>query len=215
MKGGLDPPHRDIQFGSSMSVSKRRLSPVVEVLVVVAIVAGLFCILSPAIQNARNPKGPHGEVLPSQLPNEANRSFHPSGLSIVAPVNWDQIRDQVPGVQFLCIAARGSPGRRLKSWITIERAPGRPDQVLNEYRKVTFRYEIAYEKLTIERKNTLDDAGTSSWNMYLCYQKQWWLIGYYIADEIDEIPFQIRPFIDTIKLPETNGLVPRLNQGMD
>ena len=108
--------------------SRRAAFSVKELVVVLIILGGLVALLVPAVQQVRNPKGPHGEMIPSGSPIEANRITHATGLSIVAPANWNQTRDLGPDTQFLQIAARGAPLRRLKSVITIELCEPIPDK---------------------------------------------------------------------------------------
>ncbi|MCA9146626.1 MAG: hypothetical protein KDB05_27800 [Planctomycetales bacterium] len=50
-----------------------------------------------------------------------NRIAHASGLSIIAPDNWEQIDDNRPDIPFLWVAARVQGARRLTSYITIEK----------------------------------------------------------------------------------------------
>lgn len=178
-----------------------KLPPAIEWLVVAVIIGGLFAVVYPAVQNLRDLKGPHGETIPSQPPSEVNRLAHPTGISIVAPINWDQIRDQGPDVPFLCIAARGGSGRRLKSWITIQVCSEPDAPQIAKFRKVTFQGHPAYEAMTINREDTFDDRGLSTWQLYWRRQDKWWNVTFCIADEMTVLPDQIRAYVNTIKVP--------------
>ena len=50
--------------------------------------AGLAAILLPAVQQART-NGSHGDMFPASPPDPSNRMHHPTGLSMVAPENWE------------------------------------------------------------------------------------------------------------------------------
>lgn len=175
----------------------------IELVIVVVIVGGLFAFLYPAIQSTRNPKGPHGEVYPTAPPDESNRVTHRTGLSIVAPVNWDQMREgaQAPHLQ---IAARGTPGRRLKSVISIWRCDPPPEpHTLNRCQLVQFQGAQAYEICQVEREDTFDDPASSRYDLYLQRDGGWWQVSFLVADRMTSLPSSIRQYVNTVKFPQT------------
>lgn len=173
-----------------------------ELVIVLAIIAGLFALLYPAVQNARNAKGPHGETYPSTAPNEASRVTHPTGISIVLPVNWDNLSSTDPISTTLRIAARGTPGRRLKSVIAISQCHPEPDQqTLDRCTKLRFQDSPAYEICRVERNDSFDDPARSSYDLYIQRQDGWWCVNYLVADEINVLPNSIRQYIETIAFP--------------
>lgn len=184
-----------------MSPLARKRSSIVEWLVVVAILGGLFALLYPAVQQVRNPKGPYGKMIPTAAPEEADRIVHATGLSIVAPKNWDQIRDEGPDVPFLCVAARGIPGARLKSFITIQRTEPPDETILSGAARVPFQGFPAYERMGIDRASTFDDPAWSSYSLYVDAAGEWWVITWVVADAIRQLPPEIRTYIDTVRLP--------------
>ena len=131
-----------------------------EFLVILAIISGLFALLYPALQGVRNPKGPYGKKYPSDAPDEVNRVTHPTGLSIILPENWDDLSN---GGICLRIAARGAPGRRLKSVIAIMQCDPKPDpQTLARCKEIQFQNFPPYEICRVERKSSFDDPASSS-----------------------------------------------------
>ncbi|QDU42731.1 hypothetical protein Mal52_11980 [Symmachiella dynata] len=173
-----------------------------EILVIVVICGGLFALLYPAVQMQRNPKGPHGSMIPQEPPDERNRVFHSSGVSIVAPLNWDKIRDYSFGFPFLSVAARGVPGARLRSFIEIQLTDAPGEDIQNRYRPLRFQGWPAYERMQIDREDSFDDPASSSYELYVNRNDEWWLVRFIIADEMTELPPEIRRYLDTIRFPE-------------
>ena len=178
----------------------RRAFTKTEFAVVLAICGVLFAILYPVIQNARNPKGPYGKIYPKVPPAEDRRITHPTGLSIIAPVNWDQIRDQGSNVPFLCVSCRGYPGARLRSWITI-RDSGEPTPTqLADLTKTQFNAHPAFHGMRVEPTNA--DGGLSIYHLYVDTGQQWWYVAYSLADETTMLSPSIKEYIDTIVFPD-------------
>ena len=159
-------------------------------------------VLYPAIQSSRNPKGPPGKVYPSSPPNEANRIVHPTGLSIVAPENWDQVTEMGPDIPFLRIAARGAPGRRLRSIIMVSQCSPDPDEAMLAARnKTAFQGATAFEACTVTREDSFDDPASSSYDLYFEQNGIWWQVSFLVADRMTELPDSIRQYVDTLQLP--------------
>lgn len=169
-----------------------------EWLIVLATPIVLCLVLYPAVLKTRNPKGPYGARIPIELPDEANRVKHPAGLSIIAPVNWDQMRELVPDEPSLFIAARGMPGRRLTSLISIERC-SLPE--LDGFTQIDFRGDTAYELTIIDRRDSFDDPASSHYDLYIDRGDQWWHVTFRTAAEMTELPSAIRTYIETIEFP--------------
>lgn len=184
-----------------MSHPTRKRSRIMEWIAFTGIAGGLIALLYAAVQQARNPKGPYGQMIPTAAPEEANRIVHATGLCVIAPRNWDQIRDEGPEVPFLCIAARGRPGARLKSFITIRRTEPPGEALLSGTARVSFQGLPAYERMGIDRASTLDDPALSSYSLYVDGAGEWWLITWVVADAIRELPPEIKRYIDTVRLP--------------
>lgn len=184
-----------------MSDSKRIFPPLIEWTFVAAIITGLVVFIYPIVQSTRNPKGLHGKMIPTESPDESNRIVHATGLSIVAPLNWDQIRDMEPTTPFLCVASRGVPGRRLKSCITIRQCETPDDEVLNRFTQIKFQQHVAFEKMSVEREGTFDDPESSNYDLYVSISDQWWHINFLVADKMTVLPAEIRQYFDTIVFP--------------
>jgi hypothetical protein len=191
-----------------MSPPAQKRWSITELLVVVAILGGLSALLYSALQQVRNPKGPHGELVPTAAPEEANRIVHATGLSIVAPKNWDQIRDEGPDVPFLCVAARGIPGGRLTSFITIHSTERPGETLLSGATRVSFQGFPAYERMAIDRASTFDDPARSTYSLYVDAAGDWWAITWVVADAVRELPPEIKKYIDTVRLPAAKPAKP-------
>ena len=171
-------------------------------LVIPLVLAALGALLYPAVKRAGNPRGPHGATIPLSAPEESRRVVHPTGLSMIAPPNWDSIRDRGPQTPHLCLAARGAPGRRLKSVITVEAcSPPGPEQLRN-FARIQFHLHEAFEKMEVERKSTFDDPASSRYTMYVDAGGQCWAVTLLVADELSVLPVEIRKYLETIQFPE-------------
>lgn len=184
--------------------SKRQAFPLLDLVAVLFICGSLVALLVPAVRNVRNAKGPLGEMIPTGSPIESNRITHATGLSIVAPVNWDQTRDMGPDAPFLQIAARGAPGRRLRSIITVSLCDPIPDkQTLESCQQVQFQGAPAYEKAKVEREDTFDDPAWSSYDLYVARNGTWWRVHFSIASKMTELPNSIRQYLETVEFPDS------------
>ncbi len=190
------------------SKKKFKIGPftIIEWLIVISIITILIILLNHAIQQTRNPKGPAGKMIPTELPNESNRIVHSTGLSIIAPVNW-VYRDRNPAEPYIRIFPRVSRGRRDIANITV-RLIGVPDtQYINTYiytcNKTIFRGYPAFEKMEIRREKVfLDDPGNSLFTLYINHDGVWWFVEFSVADEMTELPKEIRQYINTIQFPK-------------
>ena len=174
----------------------------VKLLVLFAIVAGLFLVLYPVVQRTRNPKGPPGAIIPAVPPDEANRVAHQSGLSIVAPTNWDQIREQGNDHPAITIAARGIPGTRLKSVLSVKQCNPPAPQMLGRFIKVKWGSDVAWEAMTVDRP--FDDS-RSTYELYISNDRGWWHIEFIVATNLTELPQEVRQYIETIKFPQPSA----------
>ena len=172
---------------------------ILEFLIVFVIIAGLIALLLPAIQASRDaslfPDGPWGELIPSEPPHESRRLIHQAGFSIIVPPNWE-VFDRNPDVQ---IVARHQGGLRLKSFITIMHSI--PDaEILSSWIRTSFNGHVAYEQtMHVERKDTFDESGFSSYQLYVEESGQWWLIVYGLAKECKSLPPEIAAYIKSIR----------------
>lgn len=159
-----------------------------------SVIAGFFIWGIPILEQLR-PEGPHGEMIPAEPPQEANRVFHANGLSIIAPKNWNQPMERASS---LVIAARGTPGRRLRSAIFVN--PTAPPN-LTEFTTTTLNGLPAYEKMEVMREDTFDDPASSRYQLYVDDSGQWWNVTFLVQDSIRTLPAGIRQYIDTIRFP--------------
>ncbi len=167
------------------SATKRRLLPSpVEFLVVAIIISLMMLFLWPAVQATRNPRGPHGRMIPTEPPDESHRIRNADGLSIVLPKNWEvweAIDSTFPEAKYLRVYPRGAPGRRLKALLIVQpgRTPGSGD--VSAFTKTTFLGSDAYERMLVERKDTFDDPAWSQYAMYFQHGGEWWYVRYGLA----------------------------------
>ncbi len=178
-----------------------------ELAIALVIIAGLFALLYPAVQATRNPKGPYGEIYPTDPPVEANRITQPSGLSIIAPANWDSTSYSDSSEPMLSIVARGASNRRLQSTISIRRIEPPETQLLATFTRATFQQHVAYERVQVEREDLFDDPARSSYDLCLNRDGEWWHINLLVADNLETAPTQIMAYINTITFPAPIGNV--------
>lgn len=174
-----------------------------EWLVIIGISSVLFFVLYPAVQMARNPKGPHGKIIPTVPPEESRRVAHHTGLSIVVPINWDVVRSSLPGdLTELRIAARGSPVARGTSIISISEHPPPHDRVPSDCVPVVFQQYPAHERMSVLRHSSFDDPASSRYDLYVDRDGQWWRIYVLLAGAFTTLPDELREYVETIRFPE-------------
>jgi hypothetical protein len=178
---------------------RRGLRCSVELFVVAVILGVLVILLVPTVQNVRLPDGPPGEMIPTLAPDEKRRVDHASGISIVLPENWDTRNFDDAELENLFIYARGFPGRRLKSLITIALVANIPSLDLTAFTATTFQGLPAYERMVVERADTFDDPARSRFTMYFQHDDQWWRLDYCLASECKVLPEMVRTYINTIR----------------
>ena len=176
------------------------LGRLAEFAIVAVIVTLLVVLLVPAVQQARNPNGPHGRMIPSAPPVESRRARNGAGVSIVLPENWELKPDGIAGAErTLFIYPRGTPGRRLTALLQIQPLRDISFVDLSGFNATTFHGAQAYERMVVERQDTFDDPAWSRYTMYFLHREQWWVVEYGIALECDTLPDMIRQYIDTIR----------------
>lgn len=181
----------------------RKLLPSRGEWVVIAMIAiALGFLLYPAIEE-RLRYGPAGEMIPSEPPDEAHRIVHASGLSIVAPENWELMHDR-PQNPTLTIAARVLPsGGRLISYIEIRKLDsGDEEPDVTGFKQTQFQSYPAFERMVAdERTRGASDRRYSTYDLYVDRDGEWWSIRFDIADVLTELPPEIRSYIDTVRFP--------------
>lgn len=178
--------------------SRKQFTPG-ELAAIVLIIGVLIALLLPAVAQQRHPNGPWGRMIPNEPPDEANRIAHSSGLSIIAPENWDRA-EFGPGEIFVGIHARGKG--RIRSQITIYKAEPSNTQFLNGAREFEFQGYPACEKTVVERESSFDDPAYSSHSIYVNQNENWWSIELLIQKRLDGLPEEFRPYLKTIRFPE-------------
>lgn len=187
-----------------------------EFLVVVCVV-GILTMLF--LEKTRHSKGPVGRKVPLTSPNEENRISHPSGLSFVAPPNWDsnlimEFNQEVPR---LSVAPRVGLALRYQRANFGCRLIGPPqEKQFSDWSKVQFQGFPAYERMVIIRKDSFDAPACSVYDLRVNREGQWWRISYEIADETTTLPPVMREYFDAIRFPpkvdEEAELSPELEQ---
>lgn len=177
-----------------------------ELLVVVLINVALIALLVPAVQQARNPDGPHGKLIPVTAPLEENRVSHGSGISFISPPNWVEVRDMGPETSWLRNTPRGMG--RTRAALTISKvgayndADIPPDQKkLKEIKQIRFQGYPAYERMINTRKEALDNPYISAYDLYVDRDGEWWHVEYWLSDTLTELPEIMREYINAIRFP--------------
>ncbi len=168
-----------------------------------AIIVILMAWLYSIVVTLPKPTGPRGELIPSSKPDEKNRVFHPQGFSIIAPENWDRLPYGETGTPaYLQIAARGTPGHRLKSMITVTLVGELFDtSVVRNYKPSMFQDQFAWEYCRITKEYTFDDGARSECDLFFKRGRNYWHIHFLLADEMTSLPNSVRQFLETFRLP--------------
>ena len=150
--------------------------------------------------------GPAGEMIPADPPDEVNRVVHRSGVSIVAPENWDVIHDWPENPTFT-IAARVFPrGRRLTSSIWIKKLDTGKEPDLKGFNEFHFQSRPAYERMVAdEQTRGASDRRYSTYDLYIDRDGEWWSIRFDIAEVMTELPAEIREYIETVRFPTSDA----------
>ena len=173
------------------------------VLLIVVIVFGFKSCVDSAAEYARDPRGPMGAMIPGQPPDELNRIAHKSGLSIVAPQNWDRVDMYSSSTLHVTIAARNGMPRTGSAVLSVVAMKAVPDAAtLRELSPVTFQDHPAFENTKVLRAGNLDDPPSSEWQLYVNRNGNWWHISFAAAAEFTKLPPAIRQFVDTVVLPD-------------
>jgi hypothetical protein len=178
---------------------RRRLGRFAEYLIVAMILSIMVFVLLPAVRQVRNPDGPPGEMVPSVAPDETNRVWNASGLSIVLPENWEMKDFGDANSDSLYTYARGAPGRRTKALINVQPLGDISSLDLSTFTVMTFQGFPAYERMIVEREDTFDDPAWSSYTMYFQHEREWWVVDYGVARECRALPEVVRRYINAIR----------------
>jgi hypothetical protein len=174
------------------SARKPPLTILVE-LVIVGLICGLLsCCLWPIVRDSR---GPAGDPIPRQPPDEANRVRLPGGFSIIVPPNWASHTYQTFMMAPLSPGryARRSKALVLISYLGRKRPPG-----LEGLRRTTFLAQEAYERMRVVRSWTFDDGAWSEYTLYFRHDEDWYEVKYGIAEERTSLPGMVRQYINTL-----------------
>jgi hypothetical protein len=164
--------------------------------IVVAIIVGCLVYLCRGIS-----RGPRGDPIPKQPPNEANR-VHRGPLSIVVPPNWI-----MPSQSFI-LAPHNPSGSRSKALITLGGlGEDRPPDLPPSYRKIEFRGQVAYERMVVVRKRT-DEHPWSEYTLIFPHEGDWYQLIYGIAEERTALPVIIRQYLNTFCWDKEEPAVP-------
>lgn len=179
-----------------MSDRKGPRPTLVELAVVAGICGVLSCCLWPVVRDAR---GPAGDPIPNEPPDEANRVYRPLGLSIVVPPDW------AVAPAGLLVMAPQNPGRyarRSKAMIVVTPlGRGRPTGLEN-LRRTEFLGQEAYEGMRVVRAWSFDDGAWSEYTLDTRQGEDWYEIRYGIEEERTSLPEVIRRYLGTLRWEE-------------
>jgi hypothetical protein len=170
-------------------------------LCVIGLIAIAIAWFASFIGTLPKPNGPRGELIPTSTPVERNRVFHSQGFSIIAPENWDRLPFGETGTPvYLQIAARGTPGKRLKSMITVTYLGESFDEtVAKKLEQSIFQGQDSWEICRVTKSYTFDDGARSEFDLFFKREQNWWHIHFLIADEITSLPSSIRQYLESFR----------------
>lgn len=173
-----------------------------ELLVVILINVILIVLVYSAVEQVRDPNGPHGKMIPVSPPNEKNRFTYPARPSIILPPNWE-IRHDKDDAEFHSLLIWPRCGmRRRPSFLPIGiETPPPEKEDLSKYKQVKFKGFPAYERMVITREDSFDDPARSDYVLYINRDGEWWHVSFLVSDEMTELPAMMRQYINTIRFP--------------
>jgi hypothetical protein len=183
-----------------MPLPRPKLPPWHEWIVVAAILGGLWLLFWPVIRDSR---GPRGDPIPSQPPQEANRVHHPAGFSIVCPPRWEpHVRRTLESFPETLILSPQTPGpyaRRSSALIVVNRlGTARPTEI-EGLQPTIFQGQPAFERMQVVRTSTFDDPAWSNYELVLSHGPNWYLVSYGIAEERTTLPPMIQRYLNTLR----------------
>jgi hypothetical protein len=168
----------------------------VELVIVALLCAGVSSCLWSVLRDAR---GPTGDPIPKQPPDEANRVHSPLGFSMVVPPDWNA---RITGSLFMAPMSPGRYARRSKALIDVSYLGHETPSEVALSRKTRFLGEAAYEGMEVVRPWTFDDGAWSEYTLYARRGADWYEIRYGIAEERTTLPAMVRRYLNTLRLDE-------------
>lgn len=177
--------------------ARKGLRPTLVELAVVAGICGvLSCCLWPIVRDAR---GPSGDPIPKESPDEARRARGPGDVSMVVPPNWGT---NPAGSLAMAPLNPGRYARRSRALIAVSRIGRDRPSGLDDLRRADFLGHEAYEGMRVVRPWTFDDGAWSEYTLYLRRGEDWYVVRYGIAEERTELPGVVRQYLDTLRWDE-------------
>ena len=178
---------------------KARASLLAQFLFVLLILIPICCIVLPVVRDAR---GPRGDPIPLQQPDERNRVHHPMGFSLVVPSNWDHHISFNSGPLVLAPRDSGSVARRSKALIVVTHLGHHRPEDLEHLRPTSFQGQEAYEGMRVVRPWTFDDGAWSEYMLFLAHDGDWYEVRYGIAEERTVLPSKVSQYLNTLRWDE-------------
>jgi hypothetical protein len=179
-----------------MADRQARPSLLAQLSVVLLILIPLCGVVWPVVRDTR---GPRGEAIPLQPPDERNRVHHPLGFSLVAPPNWDR---HISGSLVLIPKTPGRYARRSRASIVVTRLGNDQPADLKRLEQTSFLGRSAHEGMQIVRPWTFDDGALSEYTLYVTHGGDWYEIRYSIAEERTQLPGEVRRYLNTLRWEE-------------
>jgi hypothetical protein len=183
---------------------KARPSLLAQILVVLLILIPICCLVWPVVRDSR---GPMGEAIPRQPPEEKNRVHHPLGFSLVVPPKWDSHIILNGGPLVLAPMSLGKYARRSKASIVVTYLKRYRPPDIESLGKTSFLGQSAYEVMQVNRPWTFDDGAWSEYTLYLTHDGYWYEIRYGIAEERTQLPGEVRQYLNTLRWEEASHIV--------
>lgn len=179
-----------------MKKERARGSFLAQLLVVALILVPIIGLVVPVVRDAR---GPRGDPVPTQPPDETNRIHHPLGFSIVVPPCWDHRIGFDGGPLMLAPQTPGPDARRSRALIVVTPLGRHRPQDLGSLQPTSFDGHPALEGMRVVRPWSFDDGAWSEYSLYLKRAGVWYEVRYGIAAEQTHLPSAVRRYLETLR----------------
>ena len=187
---------------SAVSPARARWSLLARVVAAITTVAFFAYFLSVVVNSL--PRGPAGDWIPEDPPDEKDRVHNGAGYSIVIPKNWFA-RLGEPDTYGILASPLPKHGGRLKAGIHVQRF----DVEQTVYGFTPFRFQGSPAHLrSFHRESTFDDPDYTSFEIVFERDGRWYVIVYGVQDALDTLPPPVLRYLETFRVDKPESVAP-------